>query len=227
MLKSLRTWAFIAAMLAPCAAVAQSSGPSTVYPLLVNATASGNLFANVYGGNYQINLAGTVGGSTVTVTVADASGVQQTVATFTAIGTQCIAIPANATMQGVVTGGTPSGLYLKASGVQFCPTTSVTVVPSGPQTIQPLGVISTDASGTVTTGGAYQTIQAATATRHGCTVQNPLTATETLNVRVGTTTAFFLAPGSAFNCEVGGIVVTDAIAVTAATTAHAFAANFQ
>lgn len=98
---------------------------------------------------------------------------------------------------------------------------------TSPSITQPVGATSTDASGTVTAGGTYQTIQAATATRKGCTVQNPLTATETLNVRVGTTTAFFLAPGSTFNCEVGGIVVTDAIAVTAATTAHAFAANFQ
>lgn len=119
MLKSLRIWAIIAAMLAPCVALAQ--GSNTVIPLLVNASATGNLFAGTLGGNYQINLAGTVGGSTVTVTASDSSGVQQTVATFTAVGTQCIALGARANLQAVVTGGSPSGLYLNASGVQYCP----------------------------------------------------------------------------------------------------------
>jgi hypothetical protein len=84
---------------APHHFVAQSAGPATVLPLLTNASASGTLFTNVYGGNYQLNLAGTVGGATVTVTVSDSSGTQQTVATFTATGTQCLAIPANTSLE--------------------------------------------------------------------------------------------------------------------------------
>lgn len=126
MLKALRVWALIVAMLAP--GMVQAQGSNTVIPLLVNASATGNLFAGTLGGNYQLNLAGTVGGSTVTVTASDSSGVQQTVATFTAVGTQCIALPARASLQGVVIGGSPSGLYLNASGVQYCPTSGA----SGP-----------------------------------------------------------------------------------------------
>lgn len=90
----------------------------------------------------------------------------------------------------------------------------------------PSGVTSTDASGSVTTGGTYQTLQASTSTRKGCTVQNPTTATEALSVKVGTT-IFTLSPGSVLNCQVGGIVVTNAITVTATTTGHTFSANFQ
>lgn len=92
----------------------------------------------------------------------------------------------------------------------------------------PLNAASTDASGTVTTGGTYQQIIASNTTRKGCMVQNPTTATEVLNVRVGATTVFGLTAGSIFNCATpAGVVITDAIFVTSATAAHAFAANVQ
>lgn len=106
-------------LLAPGYSQAQSS--NTLIPLLTNASASGILNAGVYGGNYQINLAGTVGGSTITLTESDSAGVQQTVATFTAVGNQCIAIGAKQSIQAIVTGGSPSGLYMTAQGVQYCP----------------------------------------------------------------------------------------------------------
>jgi hypothetical protein len=99
----------------------------------------------------------------------------------------------------------------------------VTVAPS---TLS--GAVSTDASGTVAAGGTYQTVFAANAARRGCMIQNPPTATEALNVKLGTMAAPFVVPiGGAFRCDAGYLVVTDAITVTAATTAHAFSAVSQ
>lgn len=100
----------------------------------------------------------------------------------------------------------------------------VTVVPSALS-----GAASTDASGTVTTGGTYQTVFASSITRKGCLIQNPPTATEVLSVKVGTMSAPFSVPvGGSFSCNApGGLVVTDAITLTAATTAHVFSAVSQ
>lgn len=87
---------------------------------------------------------------------------------------------------------------------------------------------STDASGTVTLGGTYQLVIAASSTRKGCLIQNTH-ATEALSVRVGTTTVYTVAAaGGTFQCSAGsGIVVSDPIYVTAVTTTHPFSANFQ
>lgn len=88
---------------------------------------------------------------------------------------------------------------------------------------------STDASGTVTAGGTYQTVLASSTSRKGCLIQNPTTATEVLNVKVGTMASPFTIPiGGTFSCGTyGSVVVTDAITVTAATTSHAFTAVSQ
>ena len=88
---------------------------------------------------------------------------------------------------------------------------------------------STDASGTVTLGGTYQTVIASNATRKGCLIQNPTTATEVLSVKVGTMAApFTIAAGGSLNCgSPGGVIATDTITVTAATTGHAFSAVYQ
>lgn len=88
---------------------------------------------------------------------------------------------------------------------------------------------STDIGGTVTAGGTYQQILASSTTRRGCTVQNPVGATETLNVKVGAaTTVYTLTPGGTFGCsQPGGLVISDAISVTAATTGHAFTGTSQ
>jgi hypothetical protein len=93
----------------------------------------------------------------------------------------------------------------------------------------PLAVTSTDASGTVATGGTYQTVQASTAGRKGCLIQNPTTATEIVSIKVGTMASPFTVPaGGTFSCSSpGGTVITDAITLTAATATHAFAAVFQ
>ncbi|MDP3853144.1 hypothetical protein [Phenylobacterium sp.] len=101
-----------------------------------------------------------------------------------------------------------------------------------PVTTQPRAATTTDASSTVTTGGTFQTVFASSASRLGCFIQNPITASETLFVYEGTGTAttaksINLAPGAAFNCNAGGIVVTGLVQVTAATTAHAFVAKSQ
>jgi hypothetical protein len=101
-----------------------------------------------------------------------------------------------------------------------------------PVTVTPTalsGATSTDASGTVTLGGTYQTVVAASSTRKGCLIQNPSTATEVLSIKVGTMAApFTVAAGGSFSCAAsGGLVVTDAITLTAATTAHAFSAVSQ
>lgn len=98
----------------------------------------------------------------------------------------------------------------------------------------PVSVTSTNLSGTVTTGGTFQVLSAASTTRAGCFIQNPITATETLFVFFGangsalTTKAVNLAPGSAVGCATqGGGILGDNISVTAATTGHAFVAQVQ
>jgi hypothetical protein len=106
--------------------------------------------------------------------------------------------------------------------------TSVTVVTT------PLQKASTNGSTTIVVGGTFQTLLAANATRNGCLIQNPTTATEVLDVFVGATgsataaASYTLSPGATFNCaNQNGMVITDNIAVTAATSAHAFVETNQ
>jgi hypothetical protein len=118
--------------------------------------------------------------------------------------------------------------YVAGDGVNTVPVTAATPLPvtlaNGAA-----GAASTDASGTVVTGGTYQTVFVANAGRRGCLIQNPVTASEALNVKAGVMASPFTVPiGGSFSCaSPGGLVVTDAISVTAATTAHAFAAVSQ
>lgn len=92
----------------------------------------------------------------------------------------------------------------------------------------PAAVPSTNASGTVTSGGTYQTVFTSSTSRKGCSVFNPLTATESLSVRVGGAAVYGLSPGAAFGCGAsGGTIISDLIEVTAATTGHAFTAIRQ
>lgn len=102
-------------------------------------------------------------------------------------------------------------------------------IAGGAVTTLPTGVISTDASFTVTTGGSYQTVLAANATRKACLFQNPTTATEVVTFKAGTqATAYTIAPGATFSCATtNGLVLTDAITATAATTSHAVAGSSQ
>lgn len=101
---------------------------------------------------------------------------------------------------------------------------------SGASTITtPSGVTSTDASFTVTLGGTYQTVLAASATRKGCTFQNPSTATEAVTFKFATqATAYTLTPGQTISCDLpNGQVEQSAITATAPTTSHAVAGNSQ
>ncbi len=91
------------------------------------------------------------------------------------------------------------------------------------------GVTSTSGSSTVTTGGTFQSALASNANRKGCLIQNPATATENLFVFFGATgsattaTSFSLPAGAAMSCATGaGFVLTDNVAITGATTGHAY-----
>lgn len=105
-----------------------------------------------------------------------------------------------------------------------------TVNSSGQALVSPNVALTTTVQGlTVTTGGTFQSVLAASATRNGCLVQNPVAATETLFVYFGanggatTAKSIALAAGSAVSCQVGASgVATDNISVTATTTGHAF-----
>lgn len=104
----------------------------------------------------------------------------------------------------------------------------VTGSSSSPTPVTPSGSTSTDISGTVTLGGSYQTVAAASSSRKNCTIQNPTTATEVLNVKFGTMTSpYTLNPGDSISALNGVVVATDAITLTAATTNHAFAGTCQ
>lgn len=94
-------------------------------------------------------------------------------------------------------------------------------------------VTPTNDSLSLTTGGTAQNAIAANATRKGCTIQNPATAAdqgistaENLYVRFGGTAAaasdsWELVPGQSMSCApVAGQIVTTAVSVVAATTAH-------
>lgn len=93
---------------------------------------------------------------------------------------------------------------------------------------------STNRSGTVTTGGSFQSVLAASTTRKGCLIENPTTATEPLLVYIGTSgasqatgTSYTLPPGGTFSCASGNLVISDAISVSATTTGHAFTETDQ
>jgi hypothetical protein len=116
-----------------------------------------------------------------------------------------------------------SGIYKAVTG-----TLNVASTQSGTWNTTPLGVTSTDSSGTITTGGSYQSIIAASGTRKGCLIQNPATATEVLNVKFATmANPFTLLPGMSIGCNQGSVVLQDAVTATAPTTGHAFAALAQ
>lgn len=119
--------------------------------------------------------------------------------------------------------------YVAPDGVNTTPVTATTPLPVTVTPSSLSGATSSDASGAVTSGGAYQSVFAANTARKGCLIQNPSTATEVLSVKVGAMSSPFTVPvGGTFSWRsAGGLVVTDAITVTAATTAHAFAAISQ
>lgn len=107
------------------------------------------------------------------------------------------------------------------------------VTQSGAFTTTPVGRTSMNSSGTVATANTFQTVLAANTGRGGCLIQNPTTAIEVLYVNFGavgsatTGNSFTLAAGAGISCSSGGIVLTDAVNVTAGTAGHAFVALQQ
>ena len=98
--------------------------------------------------------------------------------------------------------------------------------------VTPLSETTTNISGTVTTGAAFQNISAASSARKGCLIQNPIAATETLYVYFGAGTAAEgnstnLGAGSGVSCATGSGILGDEIQVTGNTTGHAFVATVQ
>lgn len=95
-------------------------------------------------------------------------------------------------------------------------------------------VLSQNLSGTVTTGGTFQSLQVQNVGRKGCLIENPPAATETLYVFFGpiasatTAAAVALSAGSSVSCQMPAQgTVSDQVSVTAATTGHAFVGLFQ
>jgi hypothetical protein len=83
-----------------------------------------------------------------------------------------------------------------------------------------------DKSGTVASGGSYTTAIAANDSRMAWFVKNPGSATEDLTVRIGGSggPVFTLPPGAAYS-EDPSFASRQIVAVTAATTGHAFEAG--
>jgi hypothetical protein len=203
-----------------------NAGQSAV--LLTNASSTGPAVVIPQGGGYFFNLTGTFGGATVALTQT-VNGVTSTVASYTAAtptgtSTPCFYIGSGTTVRATVTGGSPSGLNATLNG-GGCPTSI-----GGAVLVQAAGSMSNNNSGTITTGGTFQTLLAANSARKGCTIQNPTTATEPLYVSVAIATgsattakSFSLVPGATFQCtQMAGPVITDNIAIEAATTGHVF-----
>lgn len=120
------------------------------------------------------------------------------------------------------TGSTGFPIWLPDSATNPCPVTG---------SLGPSGVTGTNLSGTITTGGTFQSLQVATAGRKGCTVQN--NGTHNMEVFFGpigsatTSNSVVLSAGQSVYCAVGGVsVLTDQVSITG-TTADPFFANFQ
>jgi hypothetical protein len=89
--------------------------------LLSNASATGAARNVAFGGRYLMALLGTLGGATITIEMLGPDGATYLAvpdSSLTAAGTAVVYLPANATVRGVVTGGTtPSGIYLTIYGI--------------------------------------------------------------------------------------------------------------
>ena len=95
----------------------------------------------------------------------------------------------------------------------------------------PAPVTSTNLSGTVASTGVFQSIQVATASRNGCSIENTGSATEWVFfgpiASATEATSFALSPNQGLNCNTGsGGVLTDQVSITGTAT-NAFTANFQ
>jgi len=100
-------------------------------------------------------------------------------------------------------------------------------------TIAPTQRTSVSVSGTIATGGTFQSIMAADANRTGCVIQN--TSTHTMNVNFGptasatTSNTLQVPAGGFFYCSAGQtpVALTDNVAITTSTTGDTFAGFYQ
>lgn len=106
--------------------------------------------------------------------------------------------------------------------------TPVTLPPTASITATPLVVVTTDKSGTISSGGAAQTAIALNASRKGWCIQDLSTAIESLFIRVNgvasPTTGVEIMPGKQA-CNAPGLVDPAAVSIYAATTGHVYTAQ--
>lgn len=94
------------------------------------------------------------------------------------------------------------------------------------------GVTSNMNGATVATGGTFQSIIASSGTRKGCQVQYTGTGIGYVffgpNGSATTTNSFQLGHNAYISCNVnGGLILTDNVSVTSATTSDTFVYNFN
>lgn len=221
--------ALLAAALVCASPMAQAQQLRT-YALLLNATGTGKTIA-AEGGNYNVPMSGTFGGTTLTLSYV-LGGQTVTLGTWTSAPATppCYSIPQGAAVTMAVSGGSPTGLNASIGGVGTCPaTSSITASLS----VAPL--TSGNLSGTIAVTNTFQSIQVSTAGRNGCTIVNPSTS-DLMWVyfgAIGTATkakSFIIGGGSplpGISCAVGGLgVLTDQVSITGTGT-DPFTANFQ
>jgi hypothetical protein len=123
----------------------------------------------------------------------------------------------------------PVELYLPSSTPGNIPVIVNSANPLPVSTGTSAGATSTQTKVTITTAGTYQQYLAANTARKGCTIQF-ITASHTGYVFFGaapadTTTSWQLGPGQSLNCNVGSVVLTDAIQLTSSNNSDIFVVN--
>lgn len=105
---------------------------------------------------------------------------------------------------------------------------------NGNLTITQAKATTTATGGTVTTGGTWQSILAASATRNGCLIQNQSSVTEyvwpgtpgsapaSAGLNAGGTGAIAVAAGGNITCGALGITISDQISMTSLTTGASY-----
>lgn len=124
-------------------------------------------------------------------------------------------LPGMATITGCVNFGTSQTVAANGYAVTNCDA-------QGNLRSAPAAGTTTMAGGTIAVTNTFQQALAASATRKGCTLQN--NDTNVMLVFFGTigsaslTNSFKLAAGQAMSCNVGNVVLTDAVNVTGTAT---------
>jgi len=111
--------------------------------------------------------------------------------------------------------------YMNIEGISSDTLVAFQIPPNTPGGLAtwPVGftpVAPVDASGTIASTGAYQTVFAQKSTRSGCAIQN--NGTTSMIVRVGGVTLWTFWPGQLFYCNGNGVVITSLIEITGTAT---------